>query len=1081
MADHATSKSNAPTEARAGESPIAATGSPSLTNTMRQPDSGSTKMEFTALNKDRSNDGSRHVMGVAGRSGSPSTTDSPSEMNHCKTATIDISSYPMAAAPSVKSSERVGSTSDSGMQLGRDHVAKLEGVVAKLMEVVDGLKRRIEKLENPASGNQFKKASSSPVGSAPKPNLAKDETPAGRKFQLTTEFFYGGDAEQRQNFKRFESYPFIRVLWVKRGKAENPGLQSPLSDSQEATFVPGSAEIMQFCVESRVMRDFLDGINDTLILGEPLAKLEADDGTLCFKKPFRWLVQHRSLIEEKLINLESEDTRNTEQQRLRSLDASQVDTEEGGSQGRASARDSSILENDLLAQLRYLLCFMEEHMKPQIQLDRDAREGNLKTIRFQDLWMLYRPGALVYTSFRKTIKAGDYETSGARTRTMHTIKGTETPQAYKIIAVVGGMLLSEAQQNQYSTSTNIYSPLRIVCYYIDFSRQRFGCVCLPIDIAPFEGERGINSLEVYPLAYAPDPKEPLALGQAQTAPGETTIREFLRMRGNEFIQVSEASHRLYEGLTWGSTKINAPVIIDFELAYNKFADMVPQPMLPSPDEHLNIDVSGRTASLGDEVIADFKGKDSYNWYKKHQRRLLAKTRLNVNDTVGSYPLVRPDASNSVKRLTDAMNKDDHVLLLPGTVYAFALRARKWVSLDLRFVKPVGDEAGWTDLILPSGVKDMVQAVVETHAAGSRSTAALVKRSTEADIVRGKGKGCIILLHGEPGVGKTSTAGESNLQAQVPAMTGQRLISAIGDIGYQPDEVEQSLQKHFTLAQQWGCVVLLDEADVFLAKRSDDLKRNGLVSVFLRILEYYQGILFLTTNRVGSFDDAFRSRLHLTLYYPKLERKQTVAIWKVNIRRLNDLNKKRFECGQDPIEVQEGEILSFAKKHWEKLSWNGRQIRNAFQTAVALAEFDAKKINAAAKSGDGKPHARPVMTKEYFQTIAGTSMQFDEYLYLTHGGNDLATNAKKEQVRWDYELRDRNKSSQQHQHNRRLGGSHGLSSDSASDSSSSSKSDDDTDSESHSSHDLANSEDDSGTASMATSDEDRKKKQKDTKK
>ena len=49
----------------------------------------------------------------------------------------------------------------------------------------------------------------------------------------------------------------------------------------------------------------------------------------------------------------------------------------------------------------------------------------------------------------------------------------------------------------------------------------------------------------------------------------------------------------------------------------------------------------------------------------------------------------------------------------------------------------------------------------------------------------------------------------------------------------------------------GIVVLLDEADVFLEERDvKDLNRNALVSVFLRALEYYDGILILTSNRVG---------------------------------------------------------------------------------------------------------------------------------------------------------------------------------------------------------------------------------------
>lgn len=46
----------------------------------------------------------------------------------------------------------------------------------------------------------------------------------------------------------------------------------------------------------------------------------------------------------------------------------------------------------------------------------------------------------------------------------------------------------------------------------------------------------------------------------------------------------------------------------------------------------------------------------------------------------------------------------------------------------------------------------------------------------------------------------------------------------------PTEVETNLQNSFQLAQVWDCVLLLDEADVFLAERSqDNIERNALVS------------------------------------------------------------------------------------------------------------------------------------------------------------------------------------------------------------------------------------------------------------
>lgn len=130
------------------------------------------------------------------------------------------------------------------------------------------------------------------------------------------------------------------------------------------------------------------------------------------------------------------------------------------------------------------------------------------------------------------------------------------------------------------------------------------------------------------------------------------------------------------------------------------------------------------------------------------------------------------------------------------------------------------------------------------------------------------------------MGKTSTA-------ECIADKTKRPLFPItcGDLGETAVEVEQNLRHNFGMAHKWGCVLLLDEADVFLAKRSKiDLRRNAVTSVFLRSLEYYAGILFLTTNRVGGIDPAFKSRIHLTLYYPRLNLNTTLELHKTFIQR-----------------------------------------------------------------------------------------------------------------------------------------------------------------------------------------------------
>ncbi|PKK45243.1 hypothetical protein CI102_10377, partial [Trichoderma harzianum] len=241
-----------------------------------------------------------------------------------------------------------------------------------------------------------------------------------------------------------------------------------------------------------------------------------------------------------------------------------------------------------------------------------------------------------------------------------------------------------------------------------------------------------------------------------------------------------------------------------------------------------------------------------------------------------------------------------------------------------------------------------------------------------------GKGLILLLHGAPGVGKTSTA-------EGVAECFQKPLFQItcGDLGVTARDVEKTLQMNFNLATKWGCILLLDEADVFLSQREEtDFVRNGMVAAFLRVLEYYTGILFLTTNRIGDFDEAFTSRIHISLYYPELDTKKTVDIFKLN----PNLIQNRFKGMNRVIQIDYKGIEVFAKMHywWYYDSrWNGRQIRNACQTALALAEYQAQQDSKSA----GLDSEAPVkLTVNYFETVRDAYLEFTKYLADLYGAN-----------------------------------------------------------------------------------------------
>ena len=82
----------------------------------------------------------------------------------------------------------------------------------------------------------------------------------------------------------------------------------------------------------------------------------------------------------------------------------------------------------------------------------------------------------------------------------------------------------------------------------------------------------------------------------------------------------------------------------------------------------------------------------------------------------------------------------------------------------------------------------------------------------------------------------------------------------GALGHEVEDIYENLTLILELATHWKAVLLLDEADVFLARRTmADLERNAIVSIFVRELEYYQGFLLLTTNQADILDDAFQSK------------------------------------------------------------------------------------------------------------------------------------------------------------------------------------------------------------------------------
>jgi len=146
---------------------------------------------------------------------------------------------------------------------------------------------------------------------------------------------------------------------------------------------------------------------------------------------------------------------------------------------------------------------------------------------------------------------------------------------------------------------------------------------------------------------------------------------------------------------------------------------------------------------------------------------------------------------------------------------------------------------------------------------------------QEDVVAGKSGGTTVLCAGPPGVGKTLTA---EVYAEVTSRPLYRVHS--GQLGLSVSAMEAALKEALTRAQRWGAVMLIDEADVYIKKRSDDITANAVVGVFLRVLEYFDGLLFLTTNRIDDIDEAIVSRCIALIRYHAPDVAARERIWGV---------------------------------------------------------------------------------------------------------------------------------------------------------------------------------------------------------
>ncbi|CAD6568114.1 MAG: hypothetical protein ASARMPRED_001413 [Alectoria sarmentosa] len=420
------------------------------------------------------------------------------------------------------------------------------------------------------------------------------------------------------------------------------------------------------------------------------------------------------------------------------------------------------------------------------------------------------------------------------------------------------------------------------CRYIDCDGSSFGYVSSSVDIDKFKGVKRLVDLVAFP---------------SHLHPNVENLVDRLHARGEKLEQLNGFYHLSYSGFytARSSRQIrkrhveSSRIIIDPH-TFNVYG--TPGPGLGSIESDPYADSADDESLAGTyNVIYRATSKafrDYQNALRKHEKR-------GKEDLWAGLP---------AKTLSPKQR-----LLCTPVVRGYCLAFKTWAEFYVENVCPIRwSENAFPRLVLPHGYKDIIRAFVQEQ---------LSRDDEFDDIVYGKGLGFIMLLSGEPGTGKTLTA-----ESVAEEMRQPLYLMSASELGETAAEFEESLEQVLELTSKWNAILLLDECDMFLEARSTaDIRRNRLVSVFLRQLEYYRGVMFLTSNRINDFDTAFESRIHLTIHYPPLDIPSKLHVWKTLVR-MGDLESR--------LSDQDLETLA-------KIEVNGRQIRNIIKTARLLSK------------------------------------------------------------------------------------------------------------------------------------------------
>lgn len=468
------------------------------------------------------------------------------------------------------------------------------------------------------------------------------------------------------------------------------------------------------------------------------------------------------------------------------------------------------LDDNAINELKCFVDFMETRIMPDSRRYKDLSSPLPQTVRYEDLWYLFKPGDLVYAN-RETWGRDRHKSS---------------PFAQSFFRIIQTNMTSTSPAEPLGIKRDPGRQWSALTHLIDHDGESYSPVFhLMPHIPAYRGERKVTKLPIYPISYLEDEQ---LIAQAMSD-------------GANYVSLIERRCGFYSGWTQTITPFGGPItnkspedrllgpehiesdiLVDFQETFNAFPDWKPvHYLMTARDEGFAADPLITTVSDLPILQRDDEGQPSYT-----QSDDMLK--VDVTELTEAKTFLNEDTLGQFRRDKRTAPTGKFLALLPRRFFAYAVLQRRFVPLDPRFIRSSDLDANdktFEKLEISREYKRLILALVKSHFEKVETEKRTNVEIETQDLIRGKGKGVVILLHGVPGVGKTATAEAVALKWKKPLFP-----ITCGDLGYTAETLEKSLSEIFRLAHHWGCILLLDEADVFITQRErHDLKRNALVS------------------------------------------------------------------------------------------------------------------------------------------------------------------------------------------------------------------------------------------------------------